>query len=237
MKRLNKITLNVLPYHWQEYLRVQRVRKEFDWYRFNDPQYNLLKAFDEHQALFIHIPKTAGISVRESLFQTSGFGKHVKAITYKYYLGNIQFKRYFKFTFVRNPWSRALSAYFFLQGGGINEWDRQWSERVLSKYPNFEQFVMEWLSEKNSFTWLHFIPQYYWVCDHKNRNQMDFTGRMETLEQDYDIIRAKTGIGGPMVYKNKGAGIVDYRDYYSDVMQKKVGEVYKTDIEMFGYNF
>ena len=235
---LQQIARHVLPDTWKEYLRVQRLKKEFDWYRYTDKEHNLLKAFDENEALFIHIPKTAGISLRESLFHTSRFGKHVRASFYKHYLGKTAFDHYFKFSLVRNPWSRLLSAYLFLQKGGINEVDLQWSKNVLTKYAKLSrQFVMEWLSEKNSFTWVHFIPQYYWICDHKKRNLMDFTGRMENLEQDYEVIREKIGTGGSMLYKNKGAAIFDYRDHYSEAMQKKAGEVYKTDIEMFGYTF
>lgn len=36
-----------------------------------------------------------------------------------------EFEDYFKFTFVRNPWDRLLSAFLFLKKGGANKVDRQ----------------------------------------------------------------------------------------------------------------
>jgi hypothetical protein len=215
---------------------MRQVKQEFDAYRYGYDD-NLLKAFDKHKVLFIHIPKTAGISVRDSLFQTHGFSKHVKAQTYKYYLGKTTFNSYFKFAFVRNPWARTLSAYNFLKKGGINEVDKNWSDAVLSQYDSFEDFVMNGLHTEEVINWTHFIPQYKWLCDHKNRNLMDFTGRLESIEADYEYIRERTGIGLPLKHKNKGKTIESYRNFYTETMQNKVVELYKLDIELFNYTF
>lgn len=226
-----------LPINWLERYRTQQLKEEFDGYRYDKEENNLLKAFDKHEVLFIHIPKTAGISVRESLFQTNGFGKHVKAMTYKYYYGSKTFNTYFKFAIVRNPWARTLSAYHFLRKGGINNQDKSWSDDILTKYTNFEDFVMNGLHTPEILNWVHFLPQHTWICDHKNRNLMDFTGRLESIQQEYDIIRQKTGLGQPLIHKNKGADISAYREHYTQAMRDKVAEIYKTDMELFKYRF
>lgn len=234
---LKAIIRENLPSNWLDWYRTQQVKKEFDRHRYAKEGNNLLKAFDKHKVLFIHIPKTAGISVRESLFETSGFGKHITAMRYKYYYGSKTFNSYFKFAFVRNPWARTLSAYHFLQKGGIAPPDKEWSDATLTQYNNFEDFVMNGLHTPEVINWVHFLPQHSWVCDHKQRNLMDFTGRLENIQEDYEIIRQKTGIGQPLVHKNKGADISAYREHYTEAMQKKVAEIYKTDIELFNYSF
>lgn len=234
MKRIIK---KIIPLPYLDWYRTQQIKNEFDTYRYAKDGDNLLKAFDKHQALFIHIPKVAGISIRDGLFQTHGFSKHVRAITYKYYLGNKSFSVYFKFAFVRNPWARTLSAYNFLVKGGINELDKRWSEAILSKYQDFEDFVMHGLHTPEVNNWTHFIPQHKWICDHKNRNLMDFTGRLESIEADYEYIREQTGIGLPLQHRNKGKAVSSYHEFYTKAMQKKVAEDYKFDIELFNYQF
>lgn len=234
---IKNILKNKIPQNYVDWYRTKQIVAEFDSFRYSKSEPNLLSAFDAHEVLFIHIPKTAGISVRESLFKTSGFGKHVKAITYKYYYGSKTFKKYFKFAIVRNPWARTLSAYHFLKEGGINSLDKEWSETWLSQFNTFEDFVLNGLHTPEIINWIHFIPQYQWVCDHKKRNLMDFTGRLENLEEDYEIIRKKTGLGQPLLHKNKGANIAAYREHYTKAMQDKIAEIYKIDIEMFHYKF
>ena len=62
----------------------------------------------EHKCIFIHINKCGGCSVDQ--FFTGSFQGHLKALEYKKSYPN-DFNNYFKFTFVRNPWDRVVSAY------------------------------------------------------------------------------------------------------------------------------
>lgn len=59
----------------------------------------------EYNAIFIHIPKTAGSSIQEAL----GHGGHE---TIHHYMEQEGFNRAFKFAFVRNPWDRFISMCF-----------------------------------------------------------------------------------------------------------------------------
>ena len=65
--------------------------------------------------LFIHIPKTAGTSVEEALFDYQDFNymnePHPIVAQYKTYLSKEMFESLFKFSFVRNPWSLQVSTY------------------------------------------------------------------------------------------------------------------------------
>ncbi|MFO8053169.1 MAG: sulfotransferase family 2 domain-containing protein [Candidatus Omnitrophota bacterium] len=72
-----------------------------------------------YKFIFLHIPKTAGSSVAATLKRNLNKNDlllcpHTKAVRLKL-TAKDKWKDYFKFTFVRNPWDRMVSAYFFLR--------------------------------------------------------------------------------------------------------------------------
>ena len=71
---------------------------------------------DEHRCVFIHIPKAAGTSLTKTLFAAPS--RHLQYTEYER-ANPKKFKKYFKFTFVRNPYDRLFSAYSFLKKGGL----------------------------------------------------------------------------------------------------------------------
>ena len=101
---------------------------------------------NQYKCIFIHIPKAAGTAVTQALF--GPVSRHVPYFEYEK-ANPRKFKRYFKFAFVRNPWDRLVSTYFFLKRGGLNEMDRQWAEKNLSVFDNFDSFVRGWVNEEN----------------------------------------------------------------------------------------
>ncbi|MBA2490567.1 MAG: hypothetical protein H0V34_02305 [Gammaproteobacteria bacterium] len=61
-----------------------------------------LQPFDRYRCIYVHIPKTGGVSISTSLFGSTT-GRHRTVAEYKQIFGERAFKDYFKFTFVRNP--------------------------------------------------------------------------------------------------------------------------------------
>ena len=59
------------------------------------------------------------------------------------------FQSYFKFTFVRNPYDRLVSAFHYLKQGGMNEKDKAFKEQELSSFENFGDFVRNWITSEN----------------------------------------------------------------------------------------
>lgn len=200
-----------------------------------DGQGYCLSGYDQNRCIFVHIPKTAGISLCKTLFGSRGGGHHT-ARAYRAIFGRQAFEQYFKFTFVRNPWDRLVSAYAFLSKGGMNERDQAFGQSVLGRYPNFEDFVMRWLDEKNIYTQIHFVPQWEFVVDGWGRQCMDFVGRFERIDDDFRFIMAQLGRGGslPMTNASKRS---DYRDYYNTRTRRRVEDVYRRDVEEFEYLF
>jgi hypothetical protein len=66
---------------------------------------------NEYKFIFMHITKTGGSSI-EKLFNYEGI-KHQRPIELINILGQTTWDSYFKFTFVRNPWDRTVSEYFY----------------------------------------------------------------------------------------------------------------------------
>lgn len=194
-----------------------------------------LKPFDDLQCIFVHIPKCAGRSVAESLFGNYG-GGHANLERYSRVFAPSDFLRYFKFTIVRNPWDRLYSAWRFLKSGGLNRKDREWAAQNLSPYPDFESFVGKWLSPDSLHEYMHFYPQSDFLRVNGKHFPIDFVGRFENLEEDFQFICRKLSIESSLQLLNRSSP-VDYREAYTDEMREVVADVYVEDIDTFSYTF
>ena len=139
-----------------------------------------------NEAIFVHLPKTAGTSVSEALGIRGS--RHVPAEAYR--IANPKkFTSFFKFAFVRNPYDRLVSSYAFLAAGGMNDDDARFAAANVQPYESFEHFVIEGLDKRSEIRdWVHFRQQTTFICDAQGRNQMDFTGRFEKLHRDFEYV-------------------------------------------------
>ncbi|MEM7474693.1 MAG: sulfotransferase family 2 domain-containing protein [Planctomycetota bacterium] len=198
---------------------------------FAEPPYD--RGFDKLQAIFIHVPKCAGTSIL-TLFE-GVYPEHVPYWKFQEKDAN-RFESYFKFAFVRNPWDRLVSAYEFLKAGGMNEGDRRWAKWALADYPDFESFVLGWLTQDNIETKIHFIPQHHFLWDSDGQLQVDFLGRYEMFSRDSAAIQQRLKSDHQIPHLNPSKRR-DYSSYYSPESAAKVSEVYARDIELFDYQF
>ncbi|BFM05548.1 sulfotransferase family protein [Halioxenophilus aromaticivorans] len=223
----------------------------------------------KHQCLFVHIPKAAGQSIervflnennltwedraplllRKNIDRNKGPERlaHLTAEEYlKYgYISEQDFGSYFKFTFVRNPWSRLVSEYNY----------RGYNARF-----SFETFLTKKLPKKDSYNdrYRHILPQSDFIyCSETGKNLVDFIGKFENLQSDFDTVCKKLGIINsdlPHTNKPKKANPVKsflnmflggkketqkkhYTEYYSEATISIVEEMYSQDIETFNYRF
>ena len=188
----------------------------------------------KHKFIFIHIPKTGGVSVYETLSKICGgndilkkdSARHVSAQKIKIRVGDKLWNSYFKFAFVRNPWDRQLSLYFYIRKTQDNKYHKQ-----VMKHNSFNEFILG-LSRNHCV-----FPQQYNVTDDNNKLIVDFIGRLENIERDFQIICKRIGlpyIKLPHLNKSKHK---HYAEYYTKETERVVAEEYKDDIEMFGYSF
>ncbi|GHD19813.1 hypothetical protein GCM10007052_28750 [Halioglobus japonicus] len=191
--------------------------------------------FDEHQALFIHVPKSAGRSVVRGMFDIKSV-EHAPADWYQL-LDPDKYRRYFKFTFVRNPWDRAVSAYTYLQQGGsaASSDDSLWSEFV-GNFASFDEFVTQWMTPENVMRNALFTPQIVFLTNRFGQMDMDYVGRFENLHSDFSAIAQKLGVERELPHLNQSRS-QPYQTFYSEASRQRVAEVYRQDIEAFGYSF
>ena len=189
---------------------------------------------DRHRCLYIHIPKTAGLSIRKALND-----ERRGHLPYTEYLAANarKFRNYYKFAFVRNPWDRIASSFFFLKEGGLNEQDREFSDNVLRSYGTVDEFVVGWLTPEHADSWIHFRPQHHFICDGNGQCVVDFVGHFESLEKDFAHICSHLGLSATLEHHNRGTATSDYAGLFSPAARDRVAEVYQQDIETFGYHF
>jgi hypothetical protein len=188
---------------------------------------------NRQRCIFIHIPKTGGTSVARSLF-----GEASRHLTYvEYQRANPEkFRRFIKFSFVRNPWDRLVSTFFFLKGGGLNEIDRAWAQETLARFDGFDDFVRVWLNPMTAASWVHFRPQSDFILDSGGNVMVDFVGRYERLSEDYALVASRLGKGPHLPLVNRSAHD-QYAAYYTLDTREIVASVYARDVAAFGYAF
>lgn len=205
--------------------------------------YNLISEWSrEHNALFVHVPKAAGSSVKMSLGETEETKPlpHCPALALQridpdFYQGA------FVFAFIRNPWDKLVSAYHF-----IRDKDTPYNQRIrqsdLDDTPDFNAFLSKLRSPLFSarmMTRMHFMPQHFFLSDTHNNLIVDYVGRMETIADDFAHISDRIALSVPLLRMNTRASQRrDFRSYYDMTWKvETVNRMYRMDIEMFGYTF
>ncbi|NQX76878.1 sulfotransferase family 2 domain-containing protein [Gilvibacter sp.] len=227
----------------------------------------------KHKALFVHVPKTAGQAVENYFLTSMGRTRksdnsdllmglnpdlshpkrldHLSAKEYTSlgYFSEEDFKTYFKFAFVRNPWARLVSLYRF----------RGFSS--VTSFPNFVNYYLPEYMEKEHW---FFRSQAEFICDENDQFLCDFVGRLEDLDIDFNKVLSAlklpaTNLDRANVSAEKwlsrktlrlykkypslllrplGAGQKpNYRDYYNPKTMALVHRMYERDINLLKYQF
>ena len=189
----------------------------------------ILNLFLEKKCLFFHIPKTAGISVSNALFGGVKWG-HRDVVFYKSHYSEVVFDELFKFCFVRNPYERLFSAYHFLKKGGVNPIDLNFSNTHLKQYHNFDDFVLRGLNKKEIMEWVHFKPQYTFVCDKNANIVMDFIGKMENINADFNTVCKRLNLKAELKELNVNP---IKKPQFSEETKAIIREKYQQDFKLF----
>ena len=195
----------------------------------------LLNAFYTTKTIFIHIPKTAGVSLLKAIYGDVPLTAH-RSFYFNRIALNIKNEEYFSFAFVRNPFDRLYSSYMFLKKGGMNHHDSLAFETHLSKFKDFEDFVLNGLDMNLIFKITHLIPQYKYLCDSSGVVLVNFIGKFENFEDDIDLLSLKLKKDIKLSHHNCNKK-KDYRDVYNDDMISVVAKIYQKDLTIFKYKF
>ena len=199
----------------------------------NSEEFYSVNAFDYYKCIFIHIPKAAGISIANALFKTYGAG-HKKVVEYKNIFPLKTYNKYYKFTIVRNPYTRLFSAYNFLKKGGINSFDKAFNEKVLVNYNSFDDFVLNYLTPETIYSYIHLLPQFEFLVDENDEINIDFVGRYENLENDFKTIKKKLNLNIQLPHLNNFKS--SSNQPISTEVKNKIYYLYRKDFELLNYN-
>lgn len=145
---------------------------------------------------------------------------------------------YFKFTFIRNPYERAVSDWMFLRGerGDPN---KNIQSKTFLKYLNRTGHFKEMLTTRNDKRTRidHTYPQCDFIYDKNGNCLVDFIGRFENLQADFNTICDKIGIPRQKLPHEKKRNYKHYTEYYDEETKQIVAQLYARDIELFGYIF
>ena len=157
---------------------------------------------------------------------------------------NDQYKNYFKFAFVRNPWDRLVSCYcnkLSRNGRGLN----LPADNGIELYPGmpFAEFVEAVHAIPDSEANIHFQSQYKVICGSGGDKPIlaDFVGRFENLQADFDFVAKR--IGGsqdlqlPHILRSRSRRFRPYTEFYDHRLRELVRERFQEDIEIFGYSY
>jgi len=115
------------------------------------------KSYDEHNFIFIHIPKTGGQSVGRILGNKRSI--HLSYKEYETLLGQEKLKAYRIFTVVRHPQDRLVSAWRYLKEGGNKSLeDKQLKDALLSPCEDINDFIAK-LERDSSILNTHFFKK------------------------------------------------------------------------------
>lgn len=221
----------------------------------------------EFQCLFVHIPKVAGQSIEQFFMnrlnldwdsdragvllgdnedRTRGTQKlaHLSASEYVEggFIGQEEFDRLFKFSFVRDPYQRLVSEYRY---------------RNYFHHRSFRDFVLNKLPKPGwDDKYRHVMPQYEMLHDKGGRLLVDYVGRFESLRDDFDEVCSRLGIEDSalphrnpsnkksrnlkrrarnFLFRNGEGDKKSYHEFYDEETLQAVTRYYQKDIETFGY--
>ncbi len=204
-----------------------------------------------HKFIFIHVWKVAGMSIQRALakhaevpnptrlartirrmglnrwlplFDPITFDEHIPAADLRERLPATVFNESFKFAFVRNPWDLEVSLYHFtLSNKKFPKY-----EKIKSK-GSFDAYI-EWRARKRRKLQKDF------VTDAEGRLLVDFVGRFERLQEDFQYVCSRIGVDATLPHVNASKHR-DYRSYYTTRTMNLLKEAAREDIELFGYEF
>jgi hypothetical protein len=168
-----------------------------------------------HKTIFVHIPKTAGTSIEavlgmhgdkhdigvvpyfnQALDHEHLYGRqmqHMTAQAIRTVLNNdVLFDSYFKFTVVRNPWDRLVSALAWT--------DQKWVRGEELTVSGFDSQVRQLhallvTARTEPVQLPHYLyPQSLYIFDAARRPLVNFIGRYENLAADWRVICDKLGL-------------------------------------------
>jgi hypothetical protein len=189
---------------------------------------------DHYRFIFVHAGRTGGSSferlagigitsdVRTKHLDNTDFPEKHKDFQYYQTTYPKEFLAYFKFTIVRNPFDRLVSAWIWRTKVVKDIKPQTLSEFIEARHDSTkfsEKFKLRDLSLQDSI------------------RQFDYIGRYENLTNTINYLSGKLGILVTEIPHSNNTHSGRYQDYYDPETIALVRQKYRLDIELFGYEF
>lgn len=208
-----------------------------------------------YQTIFIHIPKCAGSSIEE-FFKVAPFdwkkrnmknltgydgkrGIHLQHATASQLLDNnlislSTWNKCFKFSFVRNPYTRTYSDYYWMM---LDRKIEGSFEDYILKKGSFKEFLTNPYS--SSYRGDHLTPQHKFIFNESEEILVDFVGKYENLQDDFNLVCDKIKVQRtllPHAKKSDSTKKIPLSDFYTEKNKMLVQEAFEKDFLLLGYN-
>ena len=210
-----------------------------------------------HKFIFFHVPKSGGISIREALKSYSQEPEkfkikrppklirgepnplyevweaaliHAKASDVKKELPANIFDKFYKFAFVRNPWDWQVSMYNFILK------EKTHVKHNMVKSMSFEEYLKWVIRTKKPFPKGAEKFQKDTITDKNGRLLVDFVGRYENLNKDFQYVCDILNIKAELPHLNKSVH-KNYKTYYNKTSIDMIAKHFGQDIDLFAYSF
>jgi len=194
----------------------------------------------KHKAIFVHIPKTAGTSIEEAMGIKVLKGKvlrsHktsvIKGITYapqhftstilkNHALTKVHWNKYFKFSFVRHPYTRVLSEFF-------------WVKKKKCKIFNpkmFNEFLESYYIKFNTD---HKLPQSDFLYEN-GKLQIDRLYKFENLGRSYRHLSKKLKLPKKIPHVQRSNNKKEYFNLLTRENKELIYKIYEKDFKVLNY--
>lgn len=148
---------------------------------------------------------------------------------------------YWIFGFVRNPWARMVSWWSMIENSRLAA--EAGDEKNIAKFEtydvrklvrgyDFATFLTKGADEVERIR----TPQIEFLSVDERRP--DFIGLTENIAEDINVVRKRIGARprAKLPHRHRGRH-GPYRDYYTPALRDRVAELFKADIDEFGYEF
>lgn len=181
----------------------------------------------------LHIPKTAGTSIRLALDLPRFYPAHLTAKALRKHVGEQRWREGLTFTVVRNPFARLLSIYTY-RATHRNAAKR---ERFNRHGLTFKSWLRINLVEKGLRPVVH--PHFSMsIHDWLDGEELDYIGRFEEMPKVFRRIKGSCGdyVVSPLPHAHRTAP-QDYKDHFDAESRRWVERHFAADLERFRYRF
>lgn len=175
---------------------------------------------------FIHIPKTGGKS-----FKTLIKGYEDKI----HYSGHVRIADMKTIAFVRNPYDRIVSAYYYIMQDRILAEYFTSIKELIQHYDGINEFILHIEKDNLIDRIVHLKPQCYWVCSDEGTI---LAYRIFKLEEPEYINEFLYHTGIPNLIGDHWENTSEHPEYKDALTVESIAEInriYARDFELFNY--